>query len=248
MPGACPCTFMPRPGRTGQRSTVFSEVVGISHTAGTVTGISVFDHRHHRQYHVAGDVVVNAAGPWAGKISGLAGVALPIRPGPGIMVAVNARITHMVINRLQRPGEGDIIVPQRRLSILGTSLWLAEDPDAVDLPEAHIGKMVDRCAEMVPSVRQFPVHAAWCAARPLIADDDAESLQAISRSFICHDHGPVDNIEGLISVIGGKATTLRAMAEKTADLICRKLGRDIPCTTRAHRLLHYRHFYRGMGK
>jgi glycerol-3-phosphate dehydrogenase len=46
-----------------------------------------------------------------------------------------------------------------------------------------------------------------------------------------------------MSIIGGKATTLRAMAEKTADLICQKTGRDIPCRTRETKLLHYRHFF-----
>ena len=47
-----------------------------------------------------------------------------------------------------------------------------------------------------------------------------------------------------MSVIGGKATTLRAMAEKAADLICRKTGRDIACKTKTVKLLHYRHFYK----
>jgi glycerol-3-phosphate dehydrogenase len=37
---------------------------------------------------------------------------------------------------------------------------------------------------------------------------------------------------------------MRAMAEKAADLICRKTGRDIPCQTRETKLLHYRMFYK----
>ena len=53
-----------------------------------------------------------------------------------------------------------------------------------------------------------------------------------------------DGIEGLVSVIGGKATTLRAMAEKTADLICKKAGRRIGCSTKRTKLLHYRMFYK----
>ena len=47
-----------------------------------------------------------------------------------------------------------------------------------------------------------------------------------------------------ILIIGGKATTMRAMAENTADLICRKLGRNVPCKTRETQLHHYRHFYK----
>jgi glycerol-3-phosphate dehydrogenase len=39
-------------------------------------------------------------------------------------------------------------------------------------------------------------------------------------------------VEGVVSVAGGKATTLRAMAEKTVDLVCAKLGVETPCRTR----------------
>ena len=96
---------------------------------------------------------------------------------------------------------------------------------------------------MVPAVNHTPFHSAWVAARPLIADTATRDPQSISRAFGCYDHREKDNLEGLMSVIGGKATTLRAMAEETADLICQKTGRNIPCRTRETRLLHYRHFF-----
>jgi glycerol-3-phosphate dehydrogenase len=47
----------------------------------------------------------------------------------------------------------------------------------------------------------------------------------------------------MLSVIGGKATTLRAMAEETTDLICRKFGLDLPCRTCSTPLLPYRSYY-----
>jgi glycerol-3-phosphate dehydrogenase len=84
----------------------------------------------------------------------------------------------------------------------------------------------------------------WYAVRPLIAQAAAKDPQEISRDFDCCDHKQRDNLEGLISVIGGKATTLRLMAEKIADLICRKTGRNIACKTKTEKLLHYRHFYK----
>jgi glycerol-3-phosphate dehydrogenase len=174
----------------------------------------------------------------------MAGIHLPIQPGPGVMVAMNARLTNMIINRLQPAGQGDIIVSQRKLSILGTSLWLAEDPDITEVPRDHVEKIIALCAAMVPAVRQTPVHSTWLAARPLIANADVDYPQMISRTFECYDHCMRDSIEGLVSIIGGKATTMRAMAEKTADLICRKLGKDIPCKTGETRLLHYRHYYK----
>jgi glycerol-3-phosphate dehydrogenase len=78
----------------------------------------------------------------------------------------------------------------------------------------------------------------------LIEPKQAKEPQQISRTFDCYDHKQRDNLDGLISIIGGKATTLRAMAEKTADLICRKTGRNIVCKTTTAKLLHYRYFYK----
>jgi glycerol-3-phosphate dehydrogenase len=221
----------------------FSEVTGLLKKADTVTGVRVLDHRNHREYDLQSDLVVNAAGAWAGIIAALAGIDVPVQPGPGVMLAVDARLTNMVINRLQPAGEGDIIVPQRRLSVLGTSLWLTDDPDAIDPPQDHAQMLFDRCAEMIPGVKEFATHSIWSAARPLIKNKHADNAQQISRTFDCYDHKVRDGIEGLISIIGGKATTLRAMAEKTADLICRKTGRSKPCSTRDQKLLHYRRFY-----
>ncbi len=110
------------------------------------------------------------------------------------------------------------------------------------MPPNHVQKIVELCAQMVPTVKETAIRSVWCASRPLIEQTQVEEPQQISRTFDCYDHKQRDNLEGLISIIGGKATTLRAMAEKTADLICRKTGRDIACKTKTEKLLHYRHF------
>jgi len=152
----------------------------------------------------------------------------------------------MVINRLNRAGEADIIVPQRGLSVLGTTVWLAHDPDTIKFPPGDVPKIINQCAEMVPSVKETAIHSVWCAPRPLIVSDQAQDPLRISRTFDCFDHKVKDGLEGLISLIGGKATTLRAMAEQAADLICRKTGRKIACRTKTEKLLHYRMFYKGV--
>jgi glycerol-3-phosphate dehydrogenase len=239
-----PLHFYATAKANGARIHNFSQVIGFDKSNATVTGVRIFDHRKEREYDQRGDLFVNATGAWAGKICGLAGIQLPLQPGPGVIVAVDGRLTNMVINRLQKAGEGDIIVPQRELSVLGTTLWLAKDPDRIELPAGHVQKVRDLCAQMVPAVKEAHIRSAWCASRPLIIQNKAKEPQQISRTFDCYDHRQRDNLEGLVSVIGGKATTLRAMAEKTADLICRKTGRDIECKTETEKLLHYRQFYK----
>jgi glycerol-3-phosphate dehydrogenase len=228
----------------GAKISPFTEVVDIHTNSGNVTGVRVFEHQTHRELDVQADMVVNAAGAWSGKTAAMVDIHVPVQTGPGVMVAVNARLANMVISRLHSAGESDIIVPQRMLTILGTSLWPADDPDNVELPQDHIHKMIELCATMVPAVKDTPIHSAWQAARPLIANTGTDHPQMISRTFECYDHKAKDNLEGLISIIGGKATTMRAMAEKGADLICRKIGRSIPCKTKETQLLHYRHFYK----
>jgi glycerol-3-phosphate dehydrogenase len=54
-------------------------------------------------------------------------------------------------------------------------------------------------------------------------------------------------VEGLLSVVGGKATTMREMAEKVVDRVCAKTGRDIACTTTYTVLEHYRRFFSETG-
>jgi glycerol-3-phosphate dehydrogenase len=222
----------------------YSEVIAVHKKNGSVTGIRIFDHKSHKEQDVYGDLTINATGAWAAKICSLAGINLPLQPGPGVMITVNSRLTNMVVNRLNEAGEGDIIIPQRNLSVLGTTVWLANDPDTINFPPEHISKIKKHCAQMVPAIKRAAVQSAWCAPRPLIVQKPSQDPLRISRTFDCFDHKERDGLEGLISLIGGKATTLRAMAEKAADLICQKTGRDIACRTKTQKLLNYRMFYK----
>lgn len=222
----------------------FSEVVGLLANNGAITGVEVRDHQRQTTYVEKADMVVNATGPWAGKIAALLDIHLPMKPSPGVMVSMQPRLTGMVINRLHPAGEGDIVVPQRNQSILGTSAWIADDPDAVRTPADHVRQMIDLCAQMLPQLAQLPVVAAWSASRPLLVSATEEDPTKISRASQVIDHALADGVEGLLSVVGGKATTMRAMAQKVVDRVCAKTGLEIPCTTGHTVLKHYRRFFR----
>jgi glycerol-3-phosphate dehydrogenase len=197
-----------------------------------VTGVRVRDLATGREEEVHADLVVNATGPWAEKLAVMAGCDVPIRPSPGVLLAVRGRLCNMVVNRLHPSGDGDIVVPQRGLSIIGTSSWVVDDPDDLGVPEDHVERMYVEGSKMVPAVRHAERRAAWSAARPLIGSRDADSGRELSRTFKCFDHRETGEAEGFITISGGKGTTLRAMAETTADVVCRKLGVEAPCQTR----------------
>jgi glycerol-3-phosphate dehydrogenase len=229
----------------------FCEVVGLQLStrsgAGTqarVTGVRVRDYRSREEYDLEADLVINATGAWANRIAGMAGIRIAVSPSPGTMVAVKGRLTNMVISRLHPAGEGDIIVPQRNLSIIGTTQWLAEDPDSIETPEGDVEEMLRLAVEMVPAFKDAHFHTAWSAARPLVGEASDEELRRLSRDFSLIDHRDSDGVERFLSIIGGKATTLRAMAEITADRACQQLGIQAACRTAEQPLLPPRSFYR----
>jgi glycerol-3-phosphate dehydrogenase len=87
-------------------------------------------------------------------------------------------------------------------------------------------------AELVPGVAGAAKWAVWAAAWPLVeAAGGGGGGPKPSGTVRCLDHPATDGVEGLVTICGGTATTRRAMAEATADLVCAKLGIDAACRT-----------------
>ncbi len=240
-----PLRFFATAQKNGAVVKTYTEVVGFLMNGKTVSGVRVRDHVTNRDYEIGADVVVNAAGAWADKIAAMAGIHIPVRPSPGVLVAVWGRWSNMVINRMTMAGDGDIVLPQRALSIIGTSSWLVDDPDRLEMKSEHIDLMYRYGSMLIPAIKDAPMRSAWAAARPLIGDSGGDDTgRELSRTFKCFDHAERDGIEGFVTIAGGKATTARAMAEATADIVARKLGIEAPCTTREVVLLPHTAYYR----
>ena len=237
-----PLRFFATAKHRGAKLYNFMELIDLVVNGGAVTGAMLRDHVTASDGEIHADLVVNATGPWSETIARMAGVDVPISPSPGVMLAVHGRLCNMVINRMHRSGDGDIVVPQRALSIVGTSSWTVDDPDQLDVPEDHVRRMQVEGAKLIPAVARSGFRAAWSAARPLIGSRDADSGRELSRTFKTIDHAE-DGVDGFVTITGGKATTLRAMAELCGDVICRKLGIDRPCTTRTFTTLPHTAFY-----
>jgi len=239
-----PLHFFATAGANGAEVRNFTEVVGIEVENRRVRGVRVLDHAAQEEQEVPADYVINATGAWAGWVCKMVGIDLPITPAPGSMVAVKKRLNNMVISHLHPAGDGDIIVPQRKLSIIGSTQWETDDPDSILARHEDIEYLIRRASEMIPAFGETGYHAAWSAVRPLAgrAEDGADGRN-LSRDFNCIDHEEQDGIAGFMSVIGGKATVLRAMAEKTVDALCGILGEKISCTTAGTPLLPHRAFY-----
>lgn len=233
--------FLATAKKNGARVHPFHEVKGLLMEGNRVTGIHVWDRIGLREFDIHADMVINASGPWAEDIAGMAGIDVPVVPTPGVMVSMTGRYCQRVINRLNKSSDGDIVVPQRETSIIGTSSWTVEDPDYIEVPKEHVQMMYDRGSEMIPILKTVKPRGIFVVARPLIGKR-GEDAREVSRTFECFDHAR-DGVEGFVTISGGKTTSARAMAEKTVDVVCDKLDLDIPCQTRDTALLSYRAYY-----
>ncbi len=244
-----PLSFFAAARALGARIRAWNEVVALETSGRRVTAALVVDRSSDpkREYRVEADYFVGACGAWAGGLGALAGLDVPITSAPGTMVAVRARLCDRVVSHLHRAGDGDIVVPQRGLSIIGSTQSLAASPEALLPPSGDIPYLISLASRMIPSFAEAPVHAAWCAARPLAGRPPrlgaADGGRSISRDFAALDHAERDGLAGFCTVIGGKATVLRAMAQKAADLVCRSLGVEAACASADYALPSWREYY-----
>ena len=212
----------------------YHEVRGLRRDGRRVTGIDVWDVRGKQEKHLEAPVVVNAAGTWAGQVAAMAGARITMYPDKGTLLVFGTRINQLVLNRCRPSSDADILVPSDVTTILGTTsqrLEPKEIPGARPTPE-EVDLLLSEGSKLAPALMQTRILRAYSGIRPLIALDGAEEGgRHISRSFVLFDHESRDDVPGLVTIAGGKMMTYRLMAERTVDLVCRKLGRELACTT-----------------
>lgn len=175
------------------------------------------------------DYVVNAGGPWAGKIADLADINVGMAPSKGVMVAMDESNIKPVLNRCRDPDDGDIVIPHENQVVIGTTSVPVSDPDKYNKENEEVELCIDECSDMLPSINDLKIERTWWGVRPLYSpDEDGKNRRGISRGFHLIDH---DNVTNMVSVVGGKLTTYRKMAEETTDYICEYYGIDKDCVT-----------------
>jgi len=177
------------------------------------------------------EYLVNAAGAWAGTVASMAGLTVEVAPSRGVMISVEHGGLGPALNRCRNPDDGDIIVPHADEVVLGTTSVPVSDPDDYERADWEIETSVRECAAMLPPVADAPVVRTWWGVRPLYAPDEATTdRRGISRGFSALDHA-ADGVHNVVSIVGGKLTTYRQMAEAVSDLVCDRLGVDAACKT-----------------
>jgi glycerol-3-phosphate dehydrogenase len=219
----------------GARVLTYHRVVDLYREDGAMTGARVRDERTGDELDIEASFILNASGPWAAQILHLAGIEdVGVIPGKGIMIAMNHRLVNTVINRCVMPADGDILVPIRTVSVIGTTDIRAADPDDLPVTQAEVDQMLDDGERLVPGFREARALRVWAGARPLFQDARAGEVtdtRDVSRTHAVVDHRARDGVSGLLTMSGGKLTTFRMMAQDLVDAMCSQLGEQRPCRT-----------------
>jgi glycerol-3-phosphate dehydrogenase len=179
-----------------------------------------------------GAVTVNVTGPWVDEVLG--GLDRP----PAEPLVGGTKGSHLVVRDFDGApdealyasaddGRPYFIVPWNDLYLIGTTdSRYRGDLDEVVADDDEIDYLIGATNELVPRARltRDDVLYTYSGVRPLPYDDGDEG--SVTRRHIVHDHG--DAPAGLISIVGGKLTTYRNLAEQTVDKVFEKLDRDDP--------------------
>jgi len=141
------------------------EVVALRSGGGMVETVVLED-----GHELAADVVVNAAGPDAGRVATLAGAELPLERTPGLLVITApapARLRHVVYApgvNLRPDGGARLMVQRETLD----SHAVEGSPLAIDDPLIH--EAMDRARAVVPALAHVGAEAVRLGVRPMPRD------------------------------------------------------------------------------
>ncbi|MBN2223660.1 MAG: anaerobic glycerol-3-phosphate dehydrogenase subunit A [Deltaproteobacteria bacterium] len=214
----------------GAKIMRYCELVGIVVERGRVSAALVRDNLSGETHRIRTRYIINATGGWAAKVARMGGAMINMTLSKGSLLVFNRRINNCVINRLRPPGDGDIIVPNEPTSIIGTTSITVKDPEDFRVTDGEVEMMMREAGLMLPESAEARVIRAYAGIRPLAAPETGSGRDA-SRTFTIIDHKTKNDVAGFLSIIGGKLTTYRLMAEKITDIIADDLGISIPCKT-----------------
>ena len=213
-------------------------VDGFVQQGGAVRGVTYTDELTGTRHSLTAALVINAAGPWvdvvlqghdAGRkrqIGGAKGSHLVLDPFPGAPDDV-------VYYESRTDGRLVLIIPWGGRYMIGTTDRKFDDnPDTVVADSAEVDYLLGEVNALIPQAKLTPADIlyTYSGVRPL-PYVPAQSEWKVPRSHVIHDHAP--EVPGLWSIIGGKLTTYRSLAEETVDAVFKRLGRTPPrCTTR----------------
>jgi len=204
--------------------------------AGRVTAVRAHDLLDGGSHYVTTKVVVNATGAWAPLTvarGGLAGERARVRPGKGIHVVLDRRLTNYAVIAYAIDGRMVFLEPWQNVSVIGTT----DDDYYGDLDDVvattdEVRYLVQAVERVFPAVRHARAIGTWAGVRPTLFEW-GKSESALSREHQIVDHAE-HGAAGLYSMLGGKLASFRQFSEEMTDRVAASLGHGERCQT--HRI------------
>ena len=167
---------------------------------------------------VTARVVINATGPWVDQVRALTpfdGETTRLSPTKGVHL-VMPRLTqdHAIAFQARRDGRMLFVLPWGDYSLVGTTdTEFHGDANSARVERADIEYLLDEVRALFPEapLSEADVATTFTGVRSLLAADGA-APSARSREHRVVRHG-----RNLLSIVGGKYTTYRAIAQETVD-------------------------------
>ncbi len=204
---------------------------------GKVAGVKYRDLATDTLHEVRGALTFNVAGPWIDRIfrrnappqprlnGGTKGSHLIVDPFPGAPKDV-------VYYESKTDGRLVLVIPWMGRYMIGTTdIRFEEDPDEARCSMSEMNYLLGEVNALIPQAGLTPDHVLYTfsGVRPLPYAPGVVEAK-IPRSHVLHDHAP--GLPNLITVVGGKLTTFRQLAEDAVDDALKRLGRSAPpCAT-----------------
>ena len=204
----------------------YAEVIAAIREGERIAGIRVRDVLDGDEVDVRARMVVNASGPWFDRVARAIDPEAPvrIRMTKGVHFACPPLTNRAVV--LFSPVDGRLffVIPWLGLGWVGTTdTDYQDDPQNAHADAQDVTYLLNSTAPFVPGVRDTEIYWTNAGVRSLVMRPGRPS--AVSRTH------RVEIRPGLASVLGGKITGYRAIAEEVTDKVARELGSTRPCTT-----------------
>ena len=210
-----------------------AEAVEYLRDGDAVTGAVVRDRIGGQDLRVRARVTLNATGPWLDR------TLRPLRDGAKPLLRLTKGI-HLVTPRAteqahvlfaQQDGRLFFVVPWLDATIVGTTdTDYAGDPADAAATEEDVRYLREAAHRAFPNAPFDEIHFTWAGVRALVREEGVSESQ-VSRKHALYDHEKRDGTRGVLSVVGGKITAYRDIAEEATDVVMRKLGRSAAGTT-----------------
>jgi len=192
------------------------------------------------QFHVR--AVINATGPFTDKIRKLANFNLQERMKV-------SRGAHIVLDKKFWPGDTALLIPKTDdgrvvfllpwcgYVLVGTTDdadQLSENPIIFEEEKTYLLEYFNRYA--VEKANTTDIKAGFVGLRPLLQVQLQAAMQTDTKSLVRDHEVEVDRKSNLVSIMGGKWTTYRIMAEDTMDIVETEVLNvpKSPCLTKNH--------------